>query len=268
MAHAVDARRRGAGGSAAVWAAVAAAAGVGFVIAPSFVVGDPYGAGITGGRRLAVAATGAVDGFLGRHAATVSGPLADLTDYWSQYHWVKVVFAIAAVVALVALGRRLVATAAPTSTRVARVWWAVVGGALSLAVVAASVLAVANVQGALAPLSSALSLLPDESTRAAAGGVMSRGATDPAVATLISDFGRYHAVLAVSLGVVVAAFAAVAVVATGRARRADRGGRRRPMVGASAVVFAVATLALGVVVAANIGTAVDPEPALRLFFTG
>ncbi|MGZ8178491.1 hypothetical protein ACXVUM_11230 [Williamsia sp. SKLECPSW1] len=257
-----------------VWAVVALVGGVGFVVAPSLVVGDPYGVGIGDGRALGDAARVGVVDFLGRHSAEVTGAFGDLTHHWAQYHWVKVVFALVATGALALLGRRLSLSADVASTRLGRARWAVTGGLLSSAVVAAAVLAVANVQGALAPVSSALSLLPSSrgddlsGVRAAAGAGIADGARDPALAALVHDFGWYHAVLAICLGLVVLGLAALTMVVGRRARHAGRGTGLRSLAAASSGVFAVAATGLAVVVVANIGTALDPAPALQLFFTG
>ncbi|GAA2055681.1 hypothetical protein [Williamsia deligens] len=258
-----------------MWAATAVVGGVGFVVAPTLIAGDPYDAGIGDGRGLGDAARVGVADFLGRHSAAMTGAFGDLTDYWAHYHWVKVVFGLVAVGALALLGRGLSRSAGTASTRLDRARWAATGGLVASTAVAAMVVVVANVQGALAPASSALSLLPRaradddlSGVRAAASAGVADGAEDPAIGALVRDFGRYHAVLAICLGVVVLGLAVLTVAVGRAARRAARGTALRPLAAASTVVFAVAAALLAVIVVANVGTALDPAPALQLFFAG
>lgn len=164
----------------------------------------------------------------------VAGDLGRAVGYWATFHAVK---AVLATFLLVALARAL--------TRVRRRPLRV---ALQVLAVLAAVVAVVNVQGAIAPLSSLLSMLPGE----AAGAALAADDT-PAFAALVHDFAVYHAAAVVLVGV---AAAAVAVLG----RRAWLRGRRGP-----ALVAAAAVALLGVVVLANLSTAADPEPALRAF---
>lgn len=164
----------------------------------------------------------------------VTGDLADAVRYWATFHIVKALAAGALLgVLVVALGR-----VRRGPGRVAL---------LSLAVLAAVVL-VANVQGAVAPLSSLLSML---SGGAADLALASSGT--PAFAALVRDFALYHLAMVVLAGVSTLALAWLAL-------RAGRGGRR-----AAAGAAAVAAVLLGVVALANITTVADPEPALVAF---
>ncbi|MCR1786450.1 hypothetical protein KVF89_28205 [Nocardioides carbamazepini] len=164
----------------------------------------------------------------------VSGDLAAATDYWTTFHVVKAVAAAALLGALVvALGR-----VRRGPGRVAL---------LVLAALAAVVL-IANVQGAVAPLSSLLSMVPP----GAADLALASDGT-PAFAGLVRDFAVYHVAM-----VALAAGAALVVARLGA--RAWRHGRR-PAAGVAGVAVAL----LGVVALANMTTVADPEPALRGF---
>jgi hypothetical protein len=195
----------------------------------SLLVGDYSGVG---------ALRDALPGALADHwrlgDGAVTGELADAVDYWAAFHVVKAVAAAALLTALlVALGR-----VRRGPGRVAL---------LALAVVATVVL-IANVQGAVAPLSSLLSMVP-----AGAADLALASDGTPAFAALVRDFAIYHLAM-----VALAAGAAVLVARLGA--RAWRHGRRP-----AAVTAAGAVALLGVVTLANITTVAEPEPALRGF---
>ncbi|GAA3661067.1 hypothetical protein GCM10022237_21180 [Nocardioides ginsengisoli] len=160
---------------------------------------------------------------IGEGAVTRS--LADAAHYWTAFHLVKAVAAALLVVVLMRARLRILAV-------------------LPLVVV------LANLQGAVAPVSSLLSMLPADALRATAD---ARGTT--AFAALVHDFAIYHAAM-----VVLAAAATVAAVVAGvRAWRRDRR--------AVAVVLLAAAALAAVVTAANISTTADPEPALVAFLS-
>ena len=136
----------------------------------------------------------------------------------------------------------------------------------------------ANIQGAIAPLSSAVSLLPaqrDSSLAAAVDavrhGIATPGAS-PVTDHLVADFARYHVVVAV-LSAVFAALLGVLAVRLWRGHRPGLNG-----VGAlsystrSATATAAATLTVAAAVlvlcVANISSALEPGRALSLFFAG
>ncbi|MDQ6523582.1 hypothetical protein RB608_08235 [Nocardioides sp. LHD-245] len=195
----------------------------------SLLIGDYSGVGA-----LRDALPGAFAGHWRLGDGAVTGDLADAVDYWAAFHVVKAAAAGALLGVLVlALGR-----VRRGPGRVAL---------LTLAVLAAVVL-IANVQGAVAPLSSLLSMVPS----GAADLALSSDET-PAFAALVRDFALYHLAM-----VALAAGAALVVARLGA--RAWRHGRRT-----AAVVAGGAVVLLGVVTLANASTVADPEPALRGF---
>ena len=135
-------------------------------------------------------------------------------------------------------------------------------------------LVMANVQGAIAPLSSVLGLLPpvgrDDELRAARDQVvyqLQAGPDNPALSRMVDDFGRYHAVLAVLAAV--AACVAVGIGASvvwswARTPRSWSSARRARLALAGALVL-VATGLLTLMVA-NAGNASNPAHALLLFY--
>lgn len=170
----------------------------------------------------------------GAGSEVVAGDLGRAVGYWATFHAVK---AVLATLLLVAVARAL-----------PRVRRGPLRIALQVLAVLAAVVAVVNVQGAVAPLSSLLSMLPGE----AAGAALAADDT-PAFAALVHDFAVYHAAAVVLVGVAAAGLALLG-------RRAWLRGRRGP-----ALVAAAGVVLLGVVVLANASTAADPEPALRAF---
>ncbi|CAM3084027.1 hypothetical protein [Tsukamurella hominis] len=165
--------------------------------------------------------------------------LQSLVDDWLRYHLVKAFFAALLLALALYLGHRALALI-PT------------------------VLLIANVQGIVAPLSSAFSLLGDRVSEsdgplAEALSLMRRqlrGERSPAVQALVDDFARYH------LGVVVMA-GVLTVVLLVFAARAWRQDRRRW----AAATLAAAVVA-GVVTVANVTNALDPVRGLLDFIGG
>jgi hypothetical protein len=151
--------------------------------------------------------------------------------------------------------------------------------------VLAVLLVAANAQGALAPLSSALGLLPAGSVggRASAEGglaatvreirlaLQSPDATlPPALTRLVGDFAAYHAVM-VGIGAAVTLVLAVAAVRVRRRRGhpapAEPWRLRGPRLAAATACLGFAA-AFAVVTAANLSTYLHPAPALLGFFEG
>lgn len=201
----------------------------GFFVAPRQIVGTGFDAraGEEFPRYI-------VDG----HAEFTPG-LASLVDDWQWYHAIKAVFAALLVALALYLGHRALALI-PT------------------------VLLIANVQGSVAPLSSAFSLLGDrvsESDGPLAEALSSmrrqlRGARSPAVQVLVDDFARYHLAVAIMAGLLTVALVVFAVLAWRR-------GRRR-----WAAATLVAAVVAAVVTAANVTNTLDPVRGLLEFLGG
>ncbi|MET9326562.1 hypothetical protein [Tsukamurella sp. NPDC003166] len=165
--------------------------------------------------------------------------LRSLVDDWQRYHLVKAIFAALLLVLALYLGHR------------------------ALALIPA-VLLIANVQGSVAPLSSAFSLLGDRVSEsdgpvAQALSLIRRQLHDgrsPAVQELVDDFARYHLAVAVMAGVLTAVLVVFAV-------RDWRQDRRR-----WAIATLVAAVIAGVVTAANVTNTLDPVRGLLDFIGG
>jgi hypothetical protein len=139
----------------------------------------------------------------------------------------------------------------------------------------------ANLQGAAVPFASLLPMLAVttagtdltvtlDQVRQSLAESPSTGKGLPAVLdVMLTDFARYHAVMAVIAVVVAIALIGMAVAWGRRFARTPRTDRRaRWVVGSFAVLPAVLSLVVVVLAVANATTAADPAPALLAFFQG
>lgn len=234
-------------GYAVRWLALSTLAVVAFVAVPPLLM--PVA---RGNPDLPAAAAAAVTSYWSAGVAVPDQPVQDLLDGWRDYHWAKAVLALLAVVALLGC-----AAVIPRCRAVAR--WAYRGGAAF-----AMLLVMANVQGALAPLASLLSLLPEaggssglETALSALAADVSAGATSPVGAAILTDFAAFHAVLAVMAGLLGLGLLVIGV------REVVR---RHGWLDVSVPVL----LGLGAltIAAANASTALSPTPALQSFLDG
>ncbi|KXO99207.1 hypothetical protein AXK61_18230 [Tsukamurella pseudospumae] len=201
----------------------------GFLVAPRQIVGTGFDS----------RAADEFPSYILSGRAELTGGLASLVDDWQRYHLIKALFAGLLVVLALYLGHRALALI-PT------------------------VLFIANVQGAVAPLSSAFSLLGDrvsESDGPVAQALSAmrrqlRGDRSPAVQELVDDFARYHLAVVVMAGVLTIVLVVFAV-------RAWRQGRRR-----WAMATVAAAVAAAVVTWANLTTTLDPARGLLDFLGG
>jgi hypothetical protein len=214
---------------------------------------------------------------------TLSPGLARLVDYWRDYHVVKAVIAATLLAVLTTLGvllwkAFLRAAGLGTGGRAALASAGIVVTALALLSLAA---VAANVQGAIAPFSSLLSMLPmhashgeladtlDQVRQRLADYPDSGDRTPPAIEVMVSDFSRYHAVLAVAATTVAAVLVGMSVVSWKRFARTGASDRRTRRVFRSfGLLWAVLSSAVIVVAVANLVTTVDSAPALLGFFEG
>lgn len=252
---------------------VAAVLLVALFVAPSFVAGNSFG----GGGLAREFGDGFVE-YWNLGVAEFPPRLANSVDYWFRFHVAKAVIAGLLLVVAVALGVRLWSSYCGERGigAVRRASLFAFGVAITSVALFAGVVLMANVQGAFAPFSSLLSVLPvngaDGDLAVTVSDVraqLASGRTSPVTDVMSSDFGWYHAVMAV-----VAIIAAGVLLGTGvflvrRFVRADSADRRsRRVLGAFGVLSAVLMLCAGVIALANVGTAADPGPALVGFFDG
>lgn len=254
-------RARGSWALAGVAVLLAAA----FVVTPVELAGGGHGGGFFGNAALSKSVADNFVAFWRSGGQALPAGMNDLVQYWLRYHVAKAVLAGLLSIVLAALATRL--------------WRQRTAGAAGATATAggfgAALLLMANVQGAVAPLSSVLTLVPPATDDPDVGLVkaqvaqqlQARGTPRPALAHMISDFGTYHAVLAVSALVLACATLVLSVV-VGRSSmttaRSDRAARRAKAL--TSAVFAIVGICVLVLAAANIGSAINPADALLLFY--
>lgn len=255
---------RGGSWAAVLWPAVASAAlATAVAVAPFPLAGLGPGGGYAQVSELASAlGAGVVRSWAtGAHDPAVMAAV----DFWARFHVVKATLAAALLGALAVLAARVARVhpgRAPT-------WWRpLVGGLVLAGGLLALLVLVANIQGALVPLTSALGLLPVRAPGPALGATLdavraslAAGRPSPSAAALVGDFTAYHQVMA-WLGA-----SSATVLAGGALVAWRRAGSTRRRITASAICTALAT-GFVVVAAANAATAADPVPALLAFLAG
>ena len=199
--------------------------------------------------------------------------LAQVVAYWQGFHVVKAVAAALLLAVLAALlldlwGRWI--GAGRSGRRRALGALGVLGALASLV---ALLMVVANIQGAVAPLSSVVSFLPtdgsDPAVAATIGEISAElrsGSTTSVLDALVSDFRVYHAAMVVSAGLTTVLLLAGGITLWRRRSRSQHN-ERRLYVTTATIMLALA-LAFGVVAAANLSTVIDPASALLAFFEG
>jgi len=257
---------------------VAATLVVAFVVAPRLLASTWSGRSFGDQDDLVTVVRAAFVDYWASGESDLSPALQAVGEYWVRYHVIKAViaaFLLAGVAAFgILLGRRYVTSRELAAGRRALLATAGVFATLLALVSAAAIMA--NIQGAIAPFSSLLSLLPVGDT----GGELAdtvdqigqRLADDqrtPALESMIGDFAHYHVAMAVIAACAAAVFFGLSALYCTRFVRADEADRRtRSVLAWVGVVTALASLALIVVAVANAGTAADPAPALMDFFEG
>jgi hypothetical protein len=209
--------------------------------------------------------------------------LERVVEYWLDYHVVKAVIAATLLAVLITLGvllwkAFLRAGGLGAGGRAALASAGVVVTALTLFSLAA---VMATLQGATAPLSSLLSMLPmhashgeladtlDQVRQRLADYPNSGDRTPPAIEVMVSDFSRYHAVIAVAAPMVAAVLVAMSVLSWKRlARTGASDGRTRRVFRSFGLLSALLSSGFIVVAVANLTIAADSAPALLAFFNG
>ncbi len=204
------------------------------------------------------------------------GELSTTADFWARFHVVKATLSTVLLVVLCILLARVWRASTSAASRGRRWGLAVLGLSVSALAVVSLLVVVANLQGAVAPLSSVLGVVsfadpggPLEPVVQQARQVVGSGASTPAAEVLRADFVRYHAVMAVLGTAVTVALIAGAVVLWRRRRqtaRSQQSWRRVLAAGGAGLLLLAGAFAL--VTVANISTALSPSVALLGLLAG
>ena len=269
------------GSALALLAGLAVALGAAFVLAPAVLAASAPGGGYAGQPALITAVRTTFIEYWNSGRRAYPPDLARLLDYWTRYHIAKAAIAALLLAVLVILAARLwrALLSAPRLTPVRGAALTLSWALAALLAVGSAVLVVANIQGAVTPLSSALSMLPlgshDAPLRHAVGQVKqglavypgTGGRTAPALQVMVSDFGLYHAVvvgLAAAVTLILIVMSAVSWRRRARTHSSER--RTRRVLELAGVSSALVALVILVIAMANLGTALHPAPALLAFF--
>lgn len=225
------------------------------------------GAGLTT-RTLPVTVSNAFADWLSHADATPPAALRAAVTMWLAFHVAKAALAIAwaalAGATLRLATRRWVHAAAARE----RALYGALAVASTAALALAGILTLANVQGAVAPLSSLISMLPATPTPAMAdaAALVNDHPDSPVAAALIADFRAYH------LAMVWTAVVALGALGVGAARLARTGDRHIPRERAlrlaGSIACGVGAAAMALLMVANASTSTHPAPALAAFLTG
>ena len=276
-------RPRASGRALALLGVLAVALSAAFVLAPAVLAATAPGGGYAGQGAIITALRTAFVGYWASGNRNYPTGLERLVDYWTGNHVAKAVIAALLLTVLVVLGVRL-GRALLGAGRLAAWRGAALassGALVTVLAVLSVVLVVVNIQGAVAPFASLISMLPlgapDARFTRAVGQVKqglpgypgAGGRTPPALEATISDFALYHATLAVLAVIVAVILTGVSVVSWKRRARTGSSERRvRHALGLAGAFSALLAVAVIVVIAANLGTAMNPAPALLAFFNG
>jgi hypothetical protein len=255
----------------ALLAAIVAALSAALLFGPSLIARLLAGAsGLTTGT-LAHRVGGAFTEWWSVGTTSLTESMTVVVQFWATFHVVKALIAAALIAALVITIRQLLVAHAHEESSARRAGIAAVGIAASLAAPALLLVLLANIQGAIAPLSSVMGLLPMTPPTAAIADVrdhFATGTTTPVLTALVDDFRRYHAAMAVAAAGAILGVVTVNIALWIRVFELPKSEKRaRRTIATIALALPALALFLFVIMLANVSTAVETAPALASFFT-
>ncbi|MFD7493644.1 hypothetical protein ACFV8T_14715 [Streptomyces sp. NPDC059832] len=254
-----------------------------FVIAPRPLATSMSDGGFDDRRKLIDSFSESFVGYWSSGDRNFSPDLENVVDYWLHYHVVKAVIAAILLIVFIALGVHLWkaflrAGGLKAGSRAALASAGAVVTVLALCSLAA---VMANIQGATAPLSSLLPMLPIHASHGELADTLDQvrqlladypntgDRTPPALEVMVGDFSRYHAVIAVAATAVAVVLAGMSGASWKRFARTGASDRRtRRVLRSFGLLSALLSLAVIVVAVANTATTANPAPALLAFFKG
>lgn len=206
-----------------------------------------------------------------------------VVDYWFRFHAIKAGISIVLLIVLVSLSRQIwrAYIRGGESRRARRIGLASSGVLTLILTMLALVLVVVNIQGAAAPYTSVLSLMPVGAPHGQLAGTLTQvrqrladsqetgHRTPPAIDVMISDFARYHEAVVVMSVILTIAFIGLSFMLWKRfagTGPSDRRARRTwGWFGASSTVFSFGAIILFM---ANLSNMENPTKGLMGFFAG
>lgn len=205
-------------------------------------------------------------------AAPLTPNMDAVVTFWGVFHVTKALVTVALVVALALTGAQVWQAYARASGRASRAWTAVAGIVGAPLAPLMLLILMANIQGAIAPLSSVMGLVPmDGSVREVAQvrEHFSAGTTTAVLDALVSDFRTYHLVVVVT-AIILAVVVVCADIALWvlRSRIPRENYRLRRVTATVAIVLPGLAPVFLLLSAINLSTVLDTAPALGAFFAG
>lgn len=198
--------------------------------------------------------------------------MQSIVSFWEVFHVGKLVISAGLLTVLLLAGARLLQAYSGSERRGRRAGIAIIGALGAFWVALLLLVVLANIQGAMSPLSSVMGLLPMGVPSEAVLEVrthFANGTTTPILGILIEDFRNYHAVMVGCSAIAAIAVAGAAIVVWIRRAQVSRENVRLRRV--SAILGAALTplfLFLILILLLNMSTVDDTARALAAFFAG
>jgi hypothetical protein len=269
------------GRALAILTALAVALVLAFVFAPPMLAANASESGLSDRRELVRTANGAFIEYWRSGDRAFTPGMQRLVDYWFRFHVAKAAITAVLLIVLIALcvllWKAFLSAGRLGAGKAAA--FASAGVLVTILVVVSVVALVANVQGAVAPFTSVLTLLPVGTSRGRLGDTFQQvrqrlaeyrstgHQTSPALHMMIDDNVRYHVAVVVMASILALVLIGTSVLLwkrfTGSSGRRTR--RTLASFGTAAAVFSLLFAALAVV---NLTVADKPALALVNFFNG
>lgn len=204
--------------------------------------------------------------------AALTSEMQQVVQFWQVFHIVKATVAAGLLAVVLLAGAQLLQAYSGSVRRGRRAMIVVVGilGAAWVPVIL--VILLANIQGAIAPLSSVMGLVPMGTPSEAVLQVreqFANGTTTPVLTVLVDDFRSYHAAMvACSAIAAMVVIVAIAVAGYRRSRLPREVAGLRRVLAALITALSLFGLFLVLIVILNMSTVDETAPALAAFFNG
>ncbi len=204
--------------------------------------------------------------------ANLTTEMERVVMFWGVFHFVKMVVSAGLLAALLLAGAQLLCAYSGSKGRGRRAAIVIVGVLGAPWAMLILLILLANIQGAISPLSSVMGLLPLESPSEAVTQVrdhFANGTTTPVLDVLIEDFRKYHEVMvgcaAIAAGAVVIG---VILALIRRMRTPPENVRLRRLMAVIVAALTLFALFLILIMLLNMSTVDETAPALAAFFEG